>query len=94
MLFEWNSEKNAKNIRKHRVSFELAVTVFDDPLHLSVLDYKTHYEERWITIGHAVTRSTIVVVHTYKELRGLEIVRIISARHATRREKKQYEERI
>ena len=53
-----------------------------------------HLEERWITIGYAVTEETVVVVHTYKELRGLEIIRIISARHSTRREKTQYEERI
>ncbi|MEK7790462.1 MAG: BrnT family toxin [Deltaproteobacteria bacterium] len=94
MLFEWDPDKNAKNIKKHKISFEVAATVFDDPLHLSVLDHKKHLEERWITIGYAVTEETVVVVHTYKELRGLEIIRIISARHSTRREKTQYEERI
>lgn len=94
MLFEWDPNKNDSNVRKHKVSFELAATIFDDPLHLSVLDHKTHYEERWVTIGRVVTGATIVVVHIYKELRGLEIIRIISARYATRKEKKQYEERI
>jgi uncharacterized DUF497 family protein len=94
MLFEWDPEKNASNIKKHRISFEIAITVFDDPLHLSVLDHKTRHEERWMTIGPAVTGAIIVVVHSYKELRELEIIRIISARHATRKEKKQYEEGI
>jgi len=94
MLFEWDSEKNASNFKKHGISFEVAVMVFDDPLHLSVLDPKTYPEERWVTIGHVVTGATLVVVHVYKKLRGLEIIRIISARHATRKEKKQYEEGI
>lgn len=94
MLFGWDPEKSEKNIKKHKISFELAATVFDDPLHLSVLDHKSHHEKRWITIGHAATGTTIVVVHIYKELRGLEIIRIISARHATRKETKQYEEGI
>lgn len=94
MLFEWDPEKNARNFKKHMFSFEIAVTVFDDSLHLSVLDHKTRHEERWITVGHVVTGATIVVVHTYKELRELEIIRIISARLATRKEKKQYEEGI
>lgn len=95
MLFFWDPTKDDANVRKHGVSFELAQTVFDDPLHLSVPDGKTTTEERWITLGLAADRRTLVVVHTYREQRsGEEVVRIISARPATRQEKKQYEEGI
>lgn len=95
MLFVWDPEKAEQNIKKHRVSFEMAQTIFDDPLHLSILDSKSHGEERWVTIGKSAAIKTLVVVHAYKTPKGgLEIIRIISARKATRKEKKQYEEGI
>lgn len=94
MLFEWNPDKNWINIKKHKVSFEVAATIFDDPFHLSILDHKNHDEERWITIGQAATGETLVVVHTYLESTRLESIRIISARNATKREREQYEEGI
>jgi len=94
MLFEWGRKKNISNIKKHGASFELAASVFDDPFHLSVLDHKTHHEERWVTVGHCITEKILVVVHTYKEVANQEIIRIISARSATKKEKKQYEEGI
>ncbi len=94
MLFEWDHKKNVSNIKKHRISFELGATIFDDHLHLSVLDEKGHTEERWITLGQSVTGELLVVIHTYKETVGHEIIRIISARKATKKEKKQYEEGI
>lgn len=95
MLFTWDPEKAEQNIKKHGVSFEMAQTVFDDPLHLSILDSKAHSEERWATMGISVDTKTLVVVHTYKTIeRGQEVVRIISARKATRKEAKQYEEGI
>lgn len=65
MLFEWDHKKNVSNIKKHHISFELAVSIFDDPLHLSVLDEKRHIEERWITLGQSVTGELLVVIHTY-----------------------------
>ncbi len=94
MIFAWDPDKNASNIRKHKISFEVAVSVFDDPLHLSLLDRKDHDEARWITIGQAITQSTIVVVHTFITKEWHESIRIISARYATRKEKKQYEKGI
>ena len=95
MLFSWDAEKSELNLRKHGVSFELAQTVFDDPLQLSVLDSRKHHEERWITIGRCADTNTLVVVHTYHaENHDIEIIRIISARKATRKEIKQYEEGI
>lgn len=95
MLFLWDPEKAESNVGKHAISFEMAQTVFDDPLHLSVLEKKTGHEERWITIGQTPLHKTLVVVHTYTAFEnGHECVRIISARKATRKETKQYEERI
>jgi uncharacterized DUF497 family protein len=96
VIFEWDSSKAEANLRKHGISFEVAATVFDDSLHLSIVDpASSAKEERWITIGRAVDYRTVLVVHTYKIKRGHEeSVRIISARLATRKEKKQYEEGI
>ncbi len=95
MLFEWDHLKSERNIKKHGISFELAQTVFEDPLHLASLDSKKQNEERWITIGRSADDNTLIVVHTYCiELKGVEHIRIISARQATRKEKKQYEEGI
>ncbi len=95
MLFIWDPEKAEANYRKHKVSFEMAQTVFDDPLHLSLLDQKECGEERWVTMGQAANAKILIVVHTFKEDHdGEEVVRIISARKATKREEKNYEERI
>ncbi|MBI4224012.1 MAG: BrnT family toxin [Deltaproteobacteria bacterium] len=95
MLFSWDSNKAQQNVKKHGVSFELAQTVFDDPLHLSILDFKSKIEERWVTIGMSAHVRTLVVVHAYRVTKNEEeIIRIISARKATRREVRQYEEGI
>ncbi len=95
MLFDWDSHKAQNNLTKHGISFELAQTVFDDPMHLSVLEAKTKHEERWITMGVSADFQTLLVVHTYKVLDDDgEVIRIISARRATKKEKKQYEEGI
>lgn len=95
MLFAWDPAKTEANIKKHGVSFELAQTVFEDPMHLSTLEIKSAHEERWVTIGRAVNQRALVVVHTYRELSdGEEGIRIISARKATKREARQYEEGI
>lgn len=92
MQFDWDDEKNGANLAKHGVSFELASYVFDDPLHHSVLD-PYEYEERWRTIGIAKNVMTILVVHTITEIEGEEeLIRIISARLATARERRAYEE--
>ena len=94
MYFEWDPAKAKSNLKKHGVSFELAVTIFFDPFHLSIED-TTASEERWVTIGMASNSSTLIVVHTYKIFKDKEEhIRIISAREATKRERHQYEERI
>ncbi len=93
MLFYWDSHKSEGNLKKYGVSFELAQTVFDDPFQLSSLESRISFEERWITIGRCVDTQTLVVVHTY-QAKDQETVRIISARKATKKERRQYEKGI
>jgi hypothetical protein len=89
--FEWDEAKNRANQRKHRVSFETAREVFDDPLHVSKPDRIVEGEQRWVTIGNIADLALLVVAHTYSDEEGEEVVRIISARKASRRERREYE---
>src|SRR5437899_983300 len=90
MTFDWDAAKAAANRQKHRVSFKEASSVFYDPQELSRRD-EAHSadEERWITIGVLNRLRTLVVVST--ERYGA-LIRIISARKATRAEVQRYEE--
>jgi uncharacterized DUF497 family protein len=89
--FEWDAAKAAQNKRKHGVSFELAVQVFADPNHISDQDRIEGGERRWQTIGWAGGVSLILVAHSWTDNEGIEVIRIISARRADRREKVRYE---
>lgn len=91
--FEWDSAKAAGNQRKHGISFDLAATVFNDPLMLSIPDEEhSKTEERWLTLGQAENGKLLVVIHTYQEISThAASVRIISARPATKQEQRQYE---
>ncbi len=89
MKFTWDENKNKRNIRDHKLSFEVAQFVYDDPLHISRQDRVENGEERWQTIGQIAGRCIILVAHTFP---GLDEVRIISARRLTKRERKRYEE--
>ncbi len=91
--FEWDANKAMSNRRKHGISFELATTVFRDPLMLSIPDEAhSEAEERWITLGQAENSKLLLVVHTYLETNNHAAnVRIISARPATKHEQRQYE---
>lgn len=91
--FAWDFAKAAANRRKHGVSFELAATVFRDPLALSRYDEEhSESEERWLTLGQVENGELLVVSHTFEELSAQEArVRIISARAATAHERQQYE---
>ncbi len=92
MRFEWDANKNQRNARKHGVSFEEAREVFDDPLHIALLDERfTYFQERWIAIGATKRRRLVVAANLYFDDDGDEVVRIISAREATSNERKQYE---
>jgi len=86
--FEWDDKKAAENLTKHGVSFSEASTVFADPLSRTILDpLHSEEEERLVILGQSGLQHTLVVVHTY---RG-EVIRIISARPATLRERRDYE---
>ena len=91
MRFEWDPAKESANRRKHGVPFQEAREVFDDPLHLSVLDRRfTYFEERWIIVGQTENRRLVVVANMYFDENDEEILRIISAREATAHERQQY----
>lgn len=92
--FEWDEEKNRKNLAKHKVSFETAKLVFEDPRAVSLLERIEEGEERWHTVGMAGGVVILLVVHTHRGQGGEEVTRIISARKATPRERKIYEEGI
>ncbi|HEY0151086.1 MAG TPA: BrnT family toxin [Longimicrobium sp.] len=87
--FEWDLEKAEANARKHGVSFVEALTAFGDSLSLTVMDPDhSEREERLLLLGRSVSDRLLVVSH---EERG-GVVRVISARLATRRERRKYEE--
>ena len=93
MRFEWDEYKDRLNRAKHGVSFETARLVFDDPLHLSVQDRIVAGEARWQTLGLVSGVVILIVAHTYgTEGPGQEVIRIISARKATRNERRRYEQ--
>ena len=90
LTFEWDADKAASNIAKHGVTFDEARTVFGDPLAV-IFDDEEHsvHELREIIIGHSVLRRLLLVSFTEH---SDEVVRIISARKANKRERKDYEE--
>lgn len=89
MTYEWDARKAAANLKKHRVSFADAATVFLDPLALTFPDPDHSSEEnREITVGSTIKKQLVFVSHCG---RG-ERLRIISARLATRAERRHYEE--
>ncbi len=92
MRFEWDDNKNQKNIKKHNITFEEAIEIFEDPLHISILDKRFNYfEERWITLGQSKRRKLLVVANLFFDDMGEEVIRIISAREASSHEQRQYE---
>jgi len=92
LAFEWDPRKNAANQRKHGVSFEEATTVFSDEQAL-LIDDPEHSadEERFILLGMSAALRALVVCHCYRE--GEDVIRIFSARKATRKERSVYTER-
>ncbi len=88
MEFEWDTDKAARNLSKHGVSFDEAATVFGDPLAITYDDPDhSDVEERYLTFGHSSHGQLLVVSHTDRD----ERTRIISARKASRKERKQHE---
>ncbi|HEY5720005.1 MAG TPA: BrnT family toxin [Gammaproteobacteria bacterium] len=92
LRFEWDARKSAANERKHGVSFDEAVTVFADE-HARLIADPDHSadEDRFVLLGLSASLRTLVVCHCYRE--SDEVIRIISARKATRSERTQYSRR-
>ncbi len=94
--FEWDSNKAGSNIRKHKVSFERCAEIFLDPFAVSVFDdeHSLEKEDRWVTVGKDNNEVILVIIHTFKQIDNNQCnIRIISARKATKKEIKQYNER-
>jgi uncharacterized DUF497 family protein len=89
LSFEWDKTKAKSKLAKHGIDFAEAATVFGDPLSLTIPDPEhSQAEDRFIIVGTSHRRKLLVVVHTE---RG-DNIRIISARRASRKERKSYEE--
>ncbi len=91
MRFEWDPEKAKVNLKNHKVSFEEAQTVFEDPLYVIFADPDHSFAEyRFIIVGTSSQNRLLVVSYTERPA----ATRLISARKATRSERKNYEEKI
>lgn len=88
MEIQYDPSKAEVNIRKHGVSFEEATSVLFDPNGLGFEDSDSELEQRWVLLGKSDQNRLLVVVYTYRED---EVIRLISARKATKKEVKQYE---
>ncbi|MEW6706267.1 MAG: BrnT family toxin [Pseudomonadota bacterium] len=90
----WDPAKAASNVLKHGVTFAQAATVLSDPLALTVFDEAhSEFEERWFTLGLSSEGKLLAVAHTYTATGASSArVRIISAREATKAERRQYED--
>jgi uncharacterized protein len=90
LKFEWDKNKAAANIKKHGIAFDEAVTVFSDPVARIFYDLEHSLtEDREIIIGHSVNHRLLLVCFIE---RSRDVVRIFSARRATKKERKDYEE--
>jgi uncharacterized DUF497 family protein len=89
LTFTWDRRKASANLTKHGVSFEEAVTAFEDPLSLTIPDPEhSETESRYVLLGPSHQNRLVAVVHTESG----DIIRVVSARMATRRERRDYEE--
>jgi len=89
LQFEWDPSKAAENLETHGVSFDEASTAFRDTLSLTIYDpLHSAEEDRYVLIGNSHRNRLLVVVHTER----VDCIRLISARKATKKERKQYEE--
>ena len=89
MIFEWNPQKATLNLRRHRVSFKEAATVFNDPLSVTVHDPDHSMDEnRYLLIGQSYHNRLLIVSHAEQG----DHIRIISARELTLTEREAYEE--
>jgi uncharacterized DUF497 family protein len=91
MRFEWDEEKNRRNLAKHRISFQTAKLVFEDP-NVHIQERVVEGEERWKALGLIGGILVVLVVHTRSEEGGEDVVRIISARKAAPTERSAHDE--
>ena len=90
LVFEWDEAKAKANATKHGVEFEEARTIFNDPRLLTFEDlHHSEYEQRYLSLGISGRGRLLIVAHTEDE----EVIRLISCRTATRKERRTYEER-
>ena len=94
MRVAWDNAKNETNKTKHGIDFETAQLIFDDPFCITFIERVAGGEERWHAIGSIEKIIVLVVVHTYREENSEEVIRIISARRATPKERKLYDQAI
>jgi uncharacterized protein len=94
LVFEWDERKADQNRKSHKVSFEEAKTVFNDPLLITFPDeFHSDYEERLLSIGTSAHAKVLLVFHTEQEQEDDSIlIRLISARKAMASERNAYEE--
>jgi uncharacterized DUF497 family protein len=92
MRFECDERKNKQNFAKHDVDFQTAELVFDDPYAVTIRDLAHDEEDRYITLGEIGPGAVLLVVHTWFADEGEEVIRLISVRAATSKERKSYEE--
>jgi uncharacterized DUF497 family protein len=88
MSYEWDPDKAQANLIKHYIRFADAVIALEDELALTIRDISSEAEERWVTLGMDAYGRILVVVYTWRA----ETIRLISARLATQRERRQYEQ--
>jgi uncharacterized DUF497 family protein len=89
MRVVWDTRKATANIRNHGIEFSHAATVLDDPMAVTIEDTR-HAEQRFVTVGADIIGRILVVVYSYS---GVEEIRLISARKATPKERRVYEEK-
>lgn len=89
MNYQWDPKKAASNLRKHGVEFADAIGIFEDDWALTIEEQHIEGEQRFVSIGLDFLGRLIVVVYTYRN----DDIRIISARRATKRERKSYEQK-
>jgi uncharacterized DUF497 family protein len=94
LVFEWNENKAKENLRKHKVSFDEAKTIFGDSFVITFPDdFHSNEENRFISIGISINNRTLLVVHTEQDkAENVIIIRLISSRKATASEREIYEQ--
>ena len=95
LVFEWDENKAESNLRKHKIGFDEAKTIFNDALLVTFADdFHSDSEKRLISIGNSASNRVLLVVHTeFEETENEIIIRIISCRKATASEREIYEQR-